>query len=101
MKFTIFTPFALVCAACVGVIAGERVVWINGGSGIHADHPQKCWSATLNREFAIGEEFNDGDKCELLRCRPDLRFQKRVYVYITHFVDFLLISAIFCFFHEK
>lgn len=56
----------------------ERAVWIAGKSGVHRDHPGKCWSQSLNREFAVGEEFSDQTKCELQRCGPNLRFSRRV-----------------------
>lgn len=80
MRLVLFTTlFAVLCAVCVQVIASERVVWINGESGVHADHPGKCWSASLNREFAVGAEFSDSDQCELVRCASNLRFQRRMY----------------------
>lgn len=56
----------------------ERAVWIAGESGSHPDHPGECWSQTLNRVFAIGEEFSDQAKCELIRCGPNLRFSRRM-----------------------
>lgn len=56
----------------------ERVVWIAGESGVHPDHPGKCWSQSLKREFSVGEEFTDKTKCELNKCTPNLRFARRM-----------------------
>lgn len=56
----------------------ERAVWIGGDSGVHPDHPGKCWSQSLNREFSVREEYSDKTKCELIRCAPNLRFQRRM-----------------------
>lgn len=56
----------------------ERVVWVGGESGVHPEHPGKCWSQSLNREFSAGEEHSDKTKCELIRCGPNFRFQRRV-----------------------
>lgn len=58
----------------------ERAVWIVGESGMHPDHPGKCWSQSVNREFRIGEEFSDDTKCELLKCGLNFRFARRVWV---------------------
>lgn len=60
----------------------DRVVWIAGESGIHPNHPGKCWSQILNRELNVGEEVTDKTKCELLRCNANFRFAKRVYVLV-------------------
>lgn len=56
----------------------ERAVWIAGESGIHPDHPGKCWSQSLERELAVGEEVTDKSKCELIKCGPTFRFSRRV-----------------------
>lgn len=56
----------------------DRAVWIAGESGVHPEHPSKCWSSVLNKEFRVGEEFNDKSKCELIRCGANFRFTKRV-----------------------
>lgn len=56
----------------------ERVVWVAGESGLHPDHPGKCWPQTLNREFNVGDEFTDKTKCQLIRCGASLRFSRRV-----------------------
>lgn len=56
----------------------ERVVWIAGESGVHPDHPGKCWSQSLKRELAVGEEFNDQSTCELIKCGAKFRFSRRV-----------------------
>lgn len=78
MKF-LFAIFGFALLILIGQSNGaERAVWIAGESGVHPDHPGKCWSASLNREFAVGEEFSDQTKCELLRCGPNMRFARRV-----------------------
>lgn len=56
----------------------DRVIWIAGESGVHPEHPGKCWSQSLSRELSIGEEFSDQTKCELIRCSPTLRFSRRM-----------------------
>lgn len=63
--------------------AADRAVWIAGESGIHLNHPGKCWSDTLNREFNVGEEVTDKSNCELLRCNANFRFSKRVYAFLS------------------
>lgn len=76
----------LVSAVCLLVLfcyispskGAERAVWIAGESGLHPDHPGKCWSQSLKREFSVGEEFTDKTKCELNKCTPNLRFARRM-----------------------
>lgn len=80
MKLAATLLFALLYAVCEEVNGTERVVWINGETGVHAEHPDQCWSSTLNHAFNKGEEFNDQARCELIRCGQNLRFQRRVYV---------------------
>lgn len=81
-KPTMKSLFALLSFVLIALIlpsdCAERAVWIAGESGGHPDHPGKCWSPSLNREFKVGEEFNVESKCELLRCGPNLRFSRRV-----------------------
>lgn len=59
-------------------MGAEREVWIAGDSGIDRNHPGKCWSQAMNREFNVGETGTDKVKCELLRCNANLRFSKRM-----------------------
>lgn len=75
--FILFAIFAVI-ELDQFVHGADRVVWVPAESGVHKDHPGKCWSATLNREFSVGEELSDKNKCELIRCGPSLRFSKRV-----------------------
>lgn len=62
----------------VAVNGSNRAVWVAGESGVHPDHPGKCWSQSLNREFNIGEESTDKTKCELIKCRANFRFSRLV-----------------------
>lgn len=80
MKIAVALLFALLYAVYEEVNGTERVIWLNGETGVHAEHPNKCWSSTLNREFNKGEELNDQARCEIIRCGQNLRFQRRVYV---------------------
>ncbi|XP_031621750.1 uncharacterized protein LOC116339826 [Contarinia nasturtii] len=77
-----YMGFVLFCLLSVVLISpsngADRAVWITGESGIHADHPGKCWSSSLNREFNVGEEITDKTKCELIRCGANLKFSRRV-----------------------
>lgn len=78
MKFAVIFSFALLCVLSGVTDAAERAAWMAGESGIHADHPGKCWSVTMQREFTIGEEVTDNTNCELIRCGANLRFQRKV-----------------------
>lgn len=68
MKCLLVVLLFSIIALLVEHNAAERVVWVPAESGIHADHPGKCWSETLNKEFSVGDETTDNTKCELLRC---------------------------------
>lgn len=80
MRFLVvlFATYIL-CVILNEVNAAERAVWIPGENGIHAKHPGKCWSVSLNQAFVVGQEYSDKEKCELIRCGQNLRFQKRMY----------------------
>lgn len=76
MKFIIF---CVIITVIIEVISGaERAVWVAGENGLHPNHPGKCWSSELNREFNVGEEFSDKTKCELIRCGQNYRFTRRL-----------------------
>lgn len=74
--------FVLFCLMSIVFISpsncADRAVWIAGESGVHPDHPGKCWSSSLNRELKVGEEITDKTKCELIRCGANLKFSKRM-----------------------
>lgn len=75
-----FAIFFLVSIALISPskIAADRAVWIAHESGVHPDHPGRCWSQSLSREFTVGEEFTDKSKCELIRCGANLQFSRRM-----------------------
>lgn len=73
-----FALFTLIFFVLISAISCDRAVWIAGESGIHPDHPGKCWSQSLNHEFSVGEELTDKTKCELLKCGANFQFKKRV-----------------------
>lgn len=78
MKFLVVLCGLVLCFLISKSNGAERAVWISGESGLHPDHPGKCWSQSLNREFSVGEEFADQTKCELNRCGPNFRFSRRM-----------------------
>lgn len=78
MKFLIVLCGFVLCFLVSTLNGAERAVWIAGESGVHPQHPGKCWSESLNREFSIGEEFSDQSKCELIRCGSNFRFGRRM-----------------------
>lgn len=78
MKFLVVFCGLILCFLISASTGAERAVWIGGESGVHPEHPGKCWSQSLNREFAPGEEFSDQTKCELIRCGPNFRFSRRM-----------------------
>lgn len=77
MKFLVVLCGFVLCFFISTSHGAERAVWIAGESGVHPEHPGKCWSQLLNREFFAGEEYADKTKCELIRCGPNFRFLRR------------------------
>lgn len=74
-----FALFSLIFSILISlIICADRAVWIAGESGVHPEHPGKCWSASLEREFDVGEEITDKAECELIKCGRGFRFNKRV-----------------------
>lgn len=78
MKFLAVLCSLVLCLFISKSHGAERAVWISGESGVHPEHPGKCWSQSLNREFSVGEEHSDKTKCELIRCGQNFRFQRRM-----------------------
>lgn len=78
MKLFVVLLSCVFCCLIAVSNGAERAVWIAGGSGVHPDHPGKCWSESLKRELAYGEETTDKLKCELIKCGPALRFARRM-----------------------
>lgn len=78
MKCLIALFYFLITVLIKESLGAERAVWVAGESGVHPDHPGKCWSSSLKREFKVGEEFSDSTKCEQIRCGANFQFARRV-----------------------